>query len=384
MITKIQTVEQLKQLFIEILLNKTDKLSDISDHSILNATAYGVAKIAQKAMKDIAIVESHLFPDLASGQYLDNSATLFGVSGRYAAAGSSTFIRLIASPGTQYISGTHIFKSNNGIQFALEDDITIGDLGWGYAKIRSLSIGKITNSEPNSIITVFPEPTGHVGCLNEYYAEGGSDEENDELFRLRIKKHLNILSKNTVAYYTEIFRIFNNNILRVVNLGNNEEGKRVLAIVLQNGQSLTQTDLDNLLDLSKSYFSVTDLNKFGNTIGIQLQNIEWEYVDVDFRVDILSNYNSDNVRKNIQANLTKNFDFRFWDHTKNVEWDDLLQIVKNTEGINYVPDNYFKPSIDIKVPIYKLPRIRGFIMRDINGNIISNNNNTILPIFYPA
>lgn len=383
MITKIQTVEQLKQLFIEILLNKTDKLSDISDNSILNATAYGVAKIAQKALKDIAIVEGHLFPDLASGEYLDNSASLFGINDRFGPSGSSTYIRLIAEPNTQYLAGTNVFKSNNGIQFSLENDVIIGPLGWDYVKIRSIGVGAITNSEPNSITSVFPEPVGHVGCTNEYAAIGGTDEESDELFRLRIKKHLNIVSVNTLAYYTEVFRMFNNDVLKVINMGNNEEGQRVLAVVLQNGQSLTQTELDGLLELSKVYFSITDLNKFGNTIGIKIQNVEWDYIDIDFRVSILSNYNVDIVRKNIQVNLTKNVDFRFWDHSKKVEWDDLLQIVKNTEGVNYVPDNYFNPSIDKKIPIYKLPRIRGFIMRDVNGNIISDNNNVILPIFYP-
>jgi len=385
MITQITTVEKLKQLFLEILINKTDKLSDISDNAVLNATAYGVAKVAQKCMKDIAIVESHIFPDSASGEYLDSSATLFGATPRrITATGSSTYLRVVGTVGTQYVAGINNFNNYNGIQFELEDNFTIGSLGWGYAKVRSIDIGTKTNAEPNSIVTVSPVPVGHIGCTNEYYATGGTDIESDEIFRMRIKKHLNILSKSTIAYLTEVFRGFNDDILNLINLGNNDEGNRAIAIVLQSGQALLQNELDALLENVKSYFPITDLNKFGGTVGIVLQNVEWDYIDLDFRVNISTDYDVDAVRKQIQVNLTKYLDFRFWDTTKKVEWDDLLQIVKVTDGVTYVPDNFFSPFIDRKVPFYKLPRVRGFIMRNLNGTIISDSNNVLSPIFYPA
>jgi len=67
-----------------------------------------------------------------------------------------------------------------------------------------------------------------------------------------------------------------------------------------------------------------------------------------------------------------------------VEWDDLFVIVKQTEGVKYVPDRHFSPNQDIVVDTGKLPRIRGFLMLDSEGNIISDNNNLLNPIFYPA
>jgi len=384
MITKIQTLEQIKALFLEILINKTDKLSDISDNSILNATAYGVSKVTQKALKDIAIIESHIFPDSAYGVYLDNAAVLFGVPARFGESGSSTFIRLVAEPGTQYIAGVNNFSNYNGIQFELIEDVLIGDLGWEYAAIRSIGTGKITNVEPNSIINISPVPVGHIGCANEYQSIGGRDDESDELLRLRIKKHLNILSRGTLDYLTEIFREYNDNVLLVKYLGINEVGKRELAVVLQNGQSLTDQELDDLLDFSKEMLPISDLNVWGDSIGIQLVNITWEYIDIDFRVQISSSYDVESVRKNIQTNLTKYVDFRFWDINKKVEWDDLLGIVKGTEGVKYVSDKTFLPQVDKTVPISKLPRIRGFIMRNLEGSVISDNNNNLLPIFYPV
>lgn len=384
MITQINTVEQLKQLFLEILINKTDKISDVSDNSVVNATAYGVAKIAQKCMKDIAIVESHIFPDSASGDYLDSSATLFGAQQRrVTATKSTTYLRLIGVVDTLYVAGTHIFTNYNGIQFELEENFTIPSAGWGYTKVRSVDTGTKTNAEPNSIVTVAPVPTGHIGCTNEYYAIGGSDVESDELLRMRIKKHLNILSKSTIAYLTEIFRSFNEDVLRLINLGNDEDGFRRIAIVLQSGQSLTQLELDNLLNQVKDYFPITDLNLYGETIGIKLQNVEWELIDVDFRASF-SSEDINGVRKQIQINLTKYLDFRFWDSSKKVEWDDMLQIVKNTDGVKYVPDTFFTPSVDKKVPVYKLPRIQGFILRNLDGTIIPDDDNALLSIFYPV
>ena len=44
--TKIYSVDELKNLFLQELLNKTDgKISKISDHSVLNGMAYGLRSL---------------------------------------------------------------------------------------------------------------------------------------------------------------------------------------------------------------------------------------------------------------------------------------------------------------------------------------------------
>ena len=89
MITKVNnTISFLKNLWVETFLNKTDKVTDITDNSVLNGVAYGTAKVAQKALKDIAIVEAQIFPEEATGDYLDRAAQLFGVTPRKGALGS--------------------------------------------------------------------------------------------------------------------------------------------------------------------------------------------------------------------------------------------------------------------------------------------------------
>jgi hypothetical protein len=396
MITRVQTISELKQLFLEIFLNKTSKVSDISDNSVVNATAYGVSKVAQKCLKDIAIVESHIFPDSAYGSYLDSSAKLFGATPRKTtASGSSTYVRLVGNPGTFYPAVTTTFKNYNGITFRLDEEITIDAGGYAYAKVSSIDIGLKSNVDANSIIAITPEPSGHIGVTNEYQATGGYDIEDDETFRQRIRKHLNIVSRSTILYLEEVFRNESYNInlsdslrrilgdvLKVINLGIGETGMKELAIVMQNGKTLTENELEQMLQIITPYLPITDINRFGTSIGIVLKNVTWQEVDIDFRVQVIEGFDSGVVRKNIQMNLTKYLDFRFWALGKKVEWDDLLQIVKTTEGVRYVPDKFFIPSSDISVFINKLPRIKGFIMRNLEGSIIFERDE-LIPIFYP-
>lgn len=388
MITKTSaTITNLKNLFIEMFLDKTAKVSNVADGSVVNATAFGVAKVAQKAMKDIAIKEAQIFPDTATGVYLDKAAALYGVSPRKGALGSSTYIRVSADPGTVYDTSV-TFVNKNGIRFQVDEALTVGESGYGYVKVRSVNAGYSTNVPPNSITNVSPQPQGHIECTNEYYAIGGRDSEDDETFRIRIKNNLNILSKNTIEYWTQTLSNIDDRVLKVMSAGLDEKGIYNLYVVSQNGIFFTEEELDTLLESAQGYFGISELNIEGKVVGIGIKNIDWFYVGsergLDFRVQLQPDYDVSTVRQNIQVNLTKYLDFRFWTPGKIVEWDDLLDIVKKTDGVKYVPDEYFFPYYDQQVPANQLPRIRGFVMRDQDGNILYDSDSNLSPLFYPS
>ena len=388
MITKTSaTITNLKNLFIEMFLDKTAKVSNVADGSVVNATAFGVAKVAQKAMKDIAIKEAQIFPDTATGVYLDKAAALYGVSPRKGALGSSTYIRVFADPGTVYDTSV-TFVNKNGIRFQVDEALTVGESGYGYVKVRSINAGYSTNVPPNSITNVSPQPQGHIECTNEYYAIGGRDSEDDETFRIRIKNNLNILSKNTIEYWTQTLSNIDDRVLKVMSAGLDEKGIYNLYVVSQNGIFFTEEELDTLLESAQGYFGISELNIEGKVVGIGIKNIDWFYVGsergLDFRVQLQPDYDVSTVRQNIQVNLTKYLDFRFWTPGKIVEWDDLLDIVKKTDGVKYVPDEYFFPYYDQQVPANQLPRIRGFVMRDQDGNILYDSDSNLSPLFYPS
>lgn len=389
MITKLNnTISFLKNLWIETFINKTDKVSDITDNSVLNATAYATAKVAQKALKDVAIVEAQIFPEEASGEYLDRAATLFGVTPRKGALGSSTYIRVYAKPGTTYTKGVNVFVSTNGVRFPIEETLIVGDSGYGYVKVKSESVGAFTNVDPNSIVTLTPVPNGHIECTNEYYAVGGRDEEDDEMFRIRILNHQNVYAEGTLEKLVQILQNIDSRVLKIMFVGVMEDFFIHIQIATQNGQELTYQELQTLLEGATPYFGVGDMIVSGRLMGIKFENASWYEVGgekgIDFRCELEAGYDIAAVRKNIQVGMTKYLDWRFWEPGRQVEWDNLLEITKNTEGVKYVADQDFYPKVDEPVSEWLLPRIKKFVMRDLEGNVLFDMENQFSPVFYPA
>lgn len=389
MITKLNnTISFLKNLWIETFINKTDKVSDITDNSVLNATAYATAKVAQKALKDVAIVEAQIFPEEASGEYLDRAATLFGVTPRKGALGSSTYIRVYAKPGTTYTKGVNVFVSTNGVRFPIEETLIVGDSGYGYVKVKSESVGAFTNVDPNSIVTLTPIPNGHIECTNEYYAVGGRDEEDDEMFRIRILNHQNVYAEGTLEKLVQILQNIDSRVLKIMFVGVMEDSFIHIQIATQNGQELTYQELQTLLEGATPYFGVGDMIVSGRLMGIKFENASWYEVGgkkgIDFRCELEAGYDITAVRKNIQVGMTKYLDWRFWEPGRQVEWDNLLEITKNTEGVKYVADQDFYPKVDEPVSEWLLPRIKKFVMRDLEGNVLFDMENQFSPVFYPA
>lgn len=389
MITKLNnTISFLKNLWIETFINKTDKVSDITDNSVLNATAYATAKVAQKALKDVAIVEAQIFPEEASGEYLDRAATLFGVTPRKGALGSSTYIRVYAKPGTTYTKGVNVFVSTNGVRFPIEETLIVGDSGYGYVKVKSESVGAFTNVDPNSIVTLTPVPNGHIECTNEYYAVGGRDEEDDEMFRIRILNHQNVYAEGTLEKLVQILQNIDSRVLKIMFVGVMEDSFIHIQIATQNGQELTYQELQTLLEGATPYFGVGDMIVSGRLMGIKFENASWYEVGgekgIDFRCELEAGYDIAAVRKNIQVGMTKYLDWRFWEPGRQVEWDNLLEITKNTEGVKYVADQDFYPKVDELVSEWLLPRIKKFVMRDLEGNVLFDMENQFSPVFYPA
>jgi hypothetical protein len=385
MFTKLLPIEQYKAIFSEMMLNKTDKITKISDGSVVNGIAFGASKLAQKVHKDIALLEGRMFPDMSVNQALDDVARLGGTSQRFGTKQSSTYVRVSADVGTTYLANTHTFKSTSGIEFTFPQDVTIGSFGFAYIKVRSTTTGSNTEVDALTINQVLPAPTGHKYVINEFKATGGSDREIDDVFRNRTKLGVDLLSKSTISQIEQVFMKANENVLKVYYGGINELGQTVLLILTENGIDLSTPEFNDIILRTEKYFGLSELRPANfNGYGVSLQNVDWYPVDVSMRVDIDSSYAADDVRKEVQIRINKYLDYRYWKPGSPVEWDNLLDITKGTEGIRYVNDAYFYPSVDLQTSVFKLPRIRGFQMLDLNGNIIKDLSGNLNPIYYPA
>ncbi len=383
-IIRLMTEVELEALAVETFINSTDLVTKVTDHSAIRGIIRGNIKTSKKALKDIALAVSHLFPDTAFDVALDAVAGYLGIAPRLGAAQSSTWVRVVGDPGTIYTAGVNAVSDNKGNVFDLESSVTLGALGYDYVPVRSQQSGAFTNVDPYTIINISPEPSGHIGVLNEYASTGGRDAEDDATLLQRIKEGPDILSRGTLSYLTQAFIKTNSNVLRVIYQGT-RSGKVQLAILTVNGIDLTEDELNTLLQQGSQYFSLTELNAIGTlAYGVELLNATYYTIDCDFRISLTVGADLAAVVKEIQQKFSKAVDFRFWDSSINnpITWLTLLSIVKNTQGVASVSDNYFSPSSDIFVPRQSFPRFRGFIIRDLQGIVLINQAGTIQPIFY--
>lgn len=385
MISQVIDFDEAQAIVLEFVLNYTDGITKVSEASGLGAISTSFSRLLQLAQKENLLLEAYVNPDSADGDLLDRIASTRGISQRFSALGSSTYVRVVGAVGTTYTQGVHTFSGASGVTYDLAQTITIGSKGYAYAQIRSQSVGSQTNVTALDIQKVTPTPAGHQYVVNEYTALGGRDNESDKDFRQRIKESVNIIAKNTISGIERVFQSINNNVLRVFFNGYNGLGQVVLGIVTQNGSGLLPSEITNILTNSAKYFSLSELKPNGaQGFGVKLQNIEYFPLDVSFRCRLSNDANVNTIRQTIQIAFAKQYDWRYWEMGGRVEWDDLLQIVKSTAGVDYVFDDTFYPQNDIVIPVGKIPRFRGFIMLDSEGGILSSDfGNNLNPVFYP-
>lgn len=402
-LVKLTRLEELKEIFIEQLLDRTSQVSKVSDGSVVNGIAYANADIAQRVIKDIALIESQIFPTEAFGPYLDNAGLMWNASTRFGATGSSTYVKIFALPNTTYPAATTQFISTTGTVFVIDGpDFTmpasVGTLtqGYAYVKVISTTVGKNTNTPALQINSCNPAPAGHKYVINEYASYGGADVESDTDYRDRIVNGVNILARGTLSYLEQVFMRFNENVLKCFHYGFNDRSQTQIGVLTRDGSDLTAGQISDLLFRSDEYLNLTEFKPQGsNSTGIVILPVQWYRIDISFRVEMFAGYDVELVRAEIQAAFSKYLDPRYWNSKRKVEWDDLLDIIKQTVGVRYVYDNFIFLTIyqgvtpivthhrDLSIPRNSLPRMQGFSMLDESGNLISGATSNLNPYYFP-
>lgn len=385
MITKVTPKSELKRILTEDFFNNQDKVTKLSDNSVINGHFSGIASLGHKTLKEIALVESNILPDDADSDGLDKIAAQRGIPQRFQNGQSVTYVRVVGDPGTVYNKSTHVAQSLSGLSFSLQENLTLNQHGYGYIKVKSQDVGKKTNVDALTITKISPLPIGHKYITNEVKAEFGRDKETDEQFLKRIKEGPNILSRNTINYLTQAFNKINPNVLRVIYQGKSTNGNTLLAVLSQNGADFSQLELDEIKNKGAEWFSLLDSKTYEqNVIKVDLKNVTYYPIDISFRCKLDESYNPDDIRREIQISLSKIYNPITWNNNRKIEWDDIFTTVKSADGMEYIADQYFYPRIDISVPKNTFPRMRGFQMLDLDGNIITDIQNNLNPFYYPA
>lgn len=384
--TIITSVSELKNIFIEVLLSKTSKVNKVSSTGVLNAISYGIAKIGQKCLKEIAIIEAQLFPEYATGSYLDAVAARYGIFERLGASPSTTYIYIYADEGTVFDKNVVRFVSLAGITFRLDQSVIIGACRYVYAKAYSEQTGLNTNVDAFTITSCSGAPSGFKFCTNEFAASGGRNIESDQELNYRIRNVHNVLATKTLEYLAEIALQFNNNILKFVNLGT-YRGRTKLGVYTQNGAALSDNELNVLRSKMQDYLALCDISDSMNT-RVEFVNVDYAPIRLNFKIDYDKNlFSADEVYSKIQRQLVSFIDWTVLDTRKNITWADILDIVEHTEGVLSCPASQFfvnDGQNDIKVNPNLLPRFKSCLIYNLEGeSLINTQSQQWMPIIYP-
>lgn len=375
---------ELEQMAQEIFLNETDKVTKVSPQSVLKGFTSAQGKLAQKVIVEASVIEAVLFPDSSSGDLLDDILSRQGLPARFGETKASTYVRLVGDVGTVYTAGVNNFTGKDGVVFELLSDVNIGDAGFTYAYVQATTVGSEGNVDALTLNTITPsEPVGHNYVVNEYKATGGQDEETDDQVRYRIKNSLNILAKGTLAKYEQVLQRedTSNRFFKLYLRGLNATTSALkFDLATVNGGSYTNNELKSLESAIQPYLEWSDQIR-----GVEFSNVTYFPIDISFRAELNSNVGADETRNRLQVEMGKLLNPLFYnDIQRKVEWDDFLVVAKRDRGVNKVFDQFFTPSTDINVPINQLPRIRGFIIYDVGGSIITDTTGVLNDTFYPA
>lgn len=385
--TRVSSVTELKNIVTEFILNKTNKLSKLSAGSIFNAVAYGVAKIGQKTLREVAIVESQLFPEYAIGTTLDDVAKRYGIFSRFGASPSSVYIYLYGNSGTTYNKNTCSFVSSDGITFKLNDNVTINSNRYAYALATSVESGSKANVSPLSITNCINGPSGHLFCTNTFAAYGGRDIESDDEFRNRIENVLNSISTKTLEYLAQVALNYNSNILKFVNLGT-YQGKTKLGVYTQSGAALSDAELTNLAIQMREYLALSDISE-NLEQRVYFSNVAYTPIDIRVKLSYMEDlYSVNDIYSSIQKKLISYVDYRYLNTENNISWIDLYELIKNTEGvINVNYGDFLVNGSQNNVVINKalLPKFRQMLIYDLNGNtLLDTTTSNYMPFIYPV
>ena len=370
MLTKLYTIDELKQqFFIGMRNNCGDKITKISTLSVINGFTYAISKLVQHVIKSAAQIEAKLFPASANQIALSDIALRDGVSAQRGANGSSVVLLFIANSGVYYPAGT-LINSTNGIVFVTLADLTIESNGYGYVLANSNTQGFVTNVLANSI-TLYSgtPPTGHISVTNPFMAIGGVDIESTYDFKNRIMNVVFLLSRNTESFYESLIVNSNSNVLRIYTKSSNS-----IANINTFEITLVKTDLGifsdvDILSIQNAIFDYLPLSDRDN-VKINLMNIDYTYFNIYVPIRLTSGYTLLQVATAMQDSLSSFLDLSQWQFGQQVYFDDILEICRNTDGVDAIIDTNFIPLNDIIVSANSLPRINLFTIVDVISNTI--------------
>lgn len=178
--TKKTIIARLKQYYSEIAKNDVNLVEGGFTWDTLSANA----KEFEKTYAEIALIVEAFFPQTSWGDRLTMRAEEHGIIRQEAT--NAVVILTITGQKRAIIPKDSIFATDDGKNFLLTENATIGDDGTVKAKAQAQEAGSNYNVDAGTITKIPVSIYGVQSVVNDEAAYDGFDEETDEELRERL------------------------------------------------------------------------------------------------------------------------------------------------------------------------------------------------------
>lgn len=178
--TKKNIIARLKQYYSEIAKNDVNLVEGGFTWDTLSANA----KEFEKTYAEMALIVEAFFPQTSWGDRLTMRAEEHGVI-RQEATNAAVILTITGQKGAVIPKGS-IFATDDGKNFLLAENVTIGDDGTVKAKAQAQEAGSGYNVDAETITKIPVSIYGVQSVINNEAAYDGFDEETDRELRERL------------------------------------------------------------------------------------------------------------------------------------------------------------------------------------------------------
>lgn len=330
----------------DILSRMQDKFKDLSGYSADEASDIGIrlkvlAGEIYSSYTNLEFIKTQMFPQTATGTYLDMHAMQRGLQriGATKSSGTLTFSRAenilydVTIPKGTVCATAQI----NGVRYVTLEDAYIAS-GQSSVSVpaESETAGSIANALKSAITVMVTPPAGISAVTNESAFVGGSDSESDDDLRQRLLySYKNISNGSNCAFYRDIALGFDD--VYSVSVINRPNGSGTVDIYVANNGAVLESN--KMSEIQSKINSLKEIN-----VNAQVKAPALVSVSITLNIVVKDGYDSNTVKANCEANIANYFS------TLKIGQDvflaDIANVVYNTEGIiNYQFTNFTDRSI---------------------------------------
>ncbi len=294
----------------EILERMNDKFYELSGYNADSASDIGIklrllAGEVFSLTSDIDFIKKQMFPNTASGEYLDLHAQQRGLSRISGSKASGNITFAIDTPlDYEFIipSGTICTVPDGSLNFIVTEDTTLFRGGtYVIAPAEAEKTGTQYNISTDTVSTVVTYFSAGVSVTNSTIFTGGTDDEDDEALRERIAYSMqNISNGANAAYYISLAKSV-------------DEIQSASIVTADVPEPYTFQIFLGGKGCCPSAEKATEVRKLiyqKKSIGIEIYVSEAAKVEVpvDVSISIDSSYDFDEVKESVENAVTKFFE----------------------------------------------------------------------------